>query len=233
METTRPAPLAGSSSSAADLAKAALRRLALDKLEPTPENYARAYRLEAGDPPADAAALAALIERIVRGIERGSRAWTTARKKDSVLRVLAGSRSDAQRLQQRLSQLVASWDQDVGDTVAAELGAEAPTGAATEAPAEPLATLPITLEEPAAAVPNAAAVANLLADLAPWRRVSATFADTVGCALPERDSTAQELRQELETLNAQLLARGADAPLADSAEAFGQRAQLLIAHRHH
>ena len=28
----------------AQLAKAALRRLALEKLEPTPENYARAYQ---------------------------------------------------------------------------------------------------------------------------------------------------------------------------------------------
>ncbi|HEY9067043.1 MAG TPA: GGDEF domain-containing protein [Burkholderiaceae bacterium] len=231
METTRPAPLAGSSTSAADLAKAALRRLALDKLEPTPENYARAYRLEAGEPPADAAALAALIERIVRGIERGSRAWTAARKKDSLQRVLAGSRSDAQRLQQRLSQLVASWDQDVGDTVAAELGAE-PTGTApADGPAEALPTLSISLDEPAPG--DAPAAAGLPVDLTPWRRVSATFADTVGCALPERDSAAQDLRQELEALSAQLLARGADAPLADSTEAFGTRAQQLIAHRHH
>ncbi|HKX42997.1 MAG TPA: GGDEF domain-containing protein [Burkholderiaceae bacterium] len=233
METTRPAPLAGSSSSATDLAKAALRRLALDKLEPTPENYARAYRLEAGEAPADATALAALIERIVRGIERGSRAWTSARKKDSLLRVLAGSRSDAQRLQQRLTQLVASWDQDVGDTVAAELGAEAPGDAPGDAPTEALPTLPITLDEPAPAPSEAAAAASQTTDLAPWRRVSATLADTVGCALPERDGTAEDLRQELEALSAQLLARGADAPLADSAEAFGQRAQQLIAHRHH
>ena len=223
METTRPAPLAGSSSSteATQLAKAALRRLALDKLEPTPENYARAYRLEAGEPPADAAALATLIERIVRGIERGNRAWTTARKKDSLQRVLAGSRSDAQRLQQRLSQLVASWDHDVGDTLAAEFGADAPT--------ESLPTQPAALDTLLPPRPDGAAPA----DLVPWRRVSATFADTVACALTERDSAAQELRQELEALNAQLLARGADAPLAASAEAFGQRAQQVIAHRHH
>src|SRR5204862_387775 len=32
----------------AQLAKAALRRLVLDKLEPTPENYARAYQQEMG-----------------------------------------------------------------------------------------------------------------------------------------------------------------------------------------
>jgi len=36
--------------STAQLAKATLRRLVLEKLEPTPENYARAYALEQGGP---------------------------------------------------------------------------------------------------------------------------------------------------------------------------------------
>ena len=55
MEVTRPAALAGGASETAQLAKAALRRLALDRLEPTPENYARAWRQESGAPPAAAA----------------------------------------------------------------------------------------------------------------------------------------------------------------------------------
>ena len=99
--------------SPAQLAKAALRRLALDRLEPTPENYARAYAQEGGMrlPPAAGAVqapapestikgrdLAQLIERIARGLERGGRTWTTGRKKDSLQRVLDGSRADAQRL---------------------------------------------------------------------------------------------------------------------------------------
>ena len=45
--------------SAAETAKAALRRLALSKLEPTPENYARAWAEEGGAPPAAAPAAAA------------------------------------------------------------------------------------------------------------------------------------------------------------------------------
>ncbi len=116
METTRPATLSTSAVDTAQRAKAALRRLAVDKLEPTPENYARAWRQEGGEPPAtiapadDGPAIAALIERIVAGIERVSRGWTPARKKDSLKRVLAGSRSDAKRLQHRLGQLVSSWD---------------------------------------------------------------------------------------------------------------------------
>ena len=104
------------------LAKAALRRLAEQRLEPTPENYQRAYEAESGQPssppptapapldgpeggltPAeDGKRWSGLIDRIVRGAERGSRQWTTGRKKDSLKRVLEGSKSSADRLHQRL-----------------------------------------------------------------------------------------------------------------------------------
>ncbi|MDH0865169.1 GGDEF domain-containing protein [Mitsuaria sp. GD03876] len=181
------------------LAKAALRRLALDKLEPTPENYARAYAQEAGEPARDSGALperaqasmarllglavpdpqqrqgfaaqlregrwdelqralealqqthgpgaqaellAQLVERLMRGLERGGRQWTLARKKDGVLRVLQSNRSDPQRLMLRLRQLVASWDGDVGDsrveTQPAPLD-EAP-GASSSAASSPVAS---------------------------------------------------------------------------------------------
>lgn len=165
----------------ARLAKATLMRLAQEKLEPTPENYARAYREEAGDgapsamperahqllerlasrlwgggddgvmaelskaaqagrwdvadrlantPDASAGVWATLMDRVVRGIERGGKQWTTARKKDSLQRVLSGSRSDATKLQQRLSQLLISWDTDkieAAPAAEAECGAEAET----------------------------------------------------------------------------------------------------------
>ncbi|MFT3666466.1 diguanylate cyclase domain-containing protein [Piscinibacter sp.] len=111
-----PTPRPGAEVMPAQIAKAALRRLVLDKLEPTPDNYARAYAREAGEPTAgDGAALAELIGKLVSGIERGGRHWTAARRKDSLLRVLEGSRSDARRLQQRLTQLVASWGSDTPD----------------------------------------------------------------------------------------------------------------------
>ena len=138
MPTTPSGP---STPSPAQLAKAALRRLAEQRLEPTPDNYRQAYASEAGGsdqpvPPAadDASAspLAAqattaksdsqegqrwgsLIERVVRGVERGGRQWTAARKKDSLQRVLASSKSSATRLHQRLSQLVQGWDSDTLD----------------------------------------------------------------------------------------------------------------------
>jgi diguanylate cyclase len=280
---TRPTPLTGGSTDATQLAKAALRRLVLEKLEPTPENYAAAYRLEAGDaaslsvlperavklverlalrafdadptagaaaaadlarqmglgrwehaeralqaqPPADPAAYASLLERIVRGVERGSRAWTTARKKDSLQRVIAGSRSDSRRLQQRLTQLVASWDSDATEP-SGESMFDSAMGRSTE-PAELPATRPAPLDLPAA-VPAAADGPGL--DPVAWRRASASFSDTIACALAGQDGAAQDLLRELDALNAQVQAAGVDASLAASAETFGQRAQQVIAHRH-
>ena len=149
------------------LARAALRRLALAKEEPTPENYARAYAAEGGAAvsalPERARALlqrlaaplgeeaaagqavvrammagqwdtagtaidqataagatqstewANLLQRLVAGLERGSRAWTTARKKDSLARVLAGSRSDAQRLRERMRHLLHAWESETDE----------------------------------------------------------------------------------------------------------------------
>ena len=48
-------------------------------------------RLDAPDP--SGAQIASLIGRVVRGIERGGRHWTLARRKDSLQRVLEGSRA--------------------------------------------------------------------------------------------------------------------------------------------
>ena len=160
-------------------AKQALRRLTQAKLEPTPENYARAYAMESGQSAQSAAAdagmperaqpvlqrllqlgvgdlgerqelqrllrsaqfdealrradqllvnegpaaqgeqLAQTVDRLVRGLERGGRQWTLARKKDGLQRVLSANRSDAGRLIKRLRQLVLSWDSE------AEVGVEA------------------------------------------------------------------------------------------------------------
>lgn len=137
----------------AQLAKAALRRLAERQLEPTPENFRKAYEAELGSPlPAEAEAKPAatgrsdaeegqrwsgLIQRIVKGADRGGKNWTAARKKDSLQRVLDGSKGSGDRLHQRLGQLVQSWDTDKLDAPAAE-GAE--TAESTEANATPSAS---------------------------------------------------------------------------------------------
>ncbi len=138
----------------AQLAKAALRRLAERQLEPTPENFRKAYEAELGTPlPAEADAKAApagrsdaeegqrwsgLIQRIVKGADRGGKNWTAARKKDSLQRVLDGSKGSGDRLHQRLGQLVQSWDTDKLDAPVAEGGDGGPTaeGQATSSTAQ-------------------------------------------------------------------------------------------------
>ncbi|HEX4511871.1 MAG TPA: GGDEF domain-containing protein, partial [Burkholderiaceae bacterium] len=171
----------------AEIAKATLRRLALSKLEPTPENYAQAWAQETGRPAIALAnakgrpifeklvgrlfdeagpredllealmrnewetarrlveraadhqvgqsqAWAQTLEKLARGLERGGRQWTSARKKDSLQRVLDGNRSDSIRLQQRLKQLVTSWEGDVPEEAAA---AEGPPARGDGSAAEP------------------------------------------------------------------------------------------------
>ena len=226
MEATRPAALTGSAADNAQLAKAALRRLALDKLEPTPENYAKAWRQEAGEPPPalaeDGPAIAALIERIVRGIERGSRGWTTARKKDSLQRVLSGSRSDAKRLQQRLSQLVASWDSDAGEVEAAAPASDDDTVFA----AAPGVTLPAPLES------AFDVLSQTRAPLA-WGRAVDALGGTVQLALPSHDDAPHEITTALAALTDRINGEGATPALVGELEALCRRAAPILQHRHH
>jgi diguanylate cyclase len=261
-------------SSPAHIAKAALRRLALEKLEPTPENYERAYRIEAGgaavatllpergqrlverlaqrafdaeasggaaaaaefaqavargrwevaerslqnSPAPDASAIAALIERIVRGMERGGRNWTHARKKDGLQRVLQGSRSDPKRLQQRLAQLVSSWETDVAD---------APTEGLEEADAA------VVLDTDSAAVPPEIAAAAPSEAGNAWNRVLAPLGQTLQLALPADEGVPHELAAALAALVQRLQAEGATPALVDELETLCQRAGQVLQHRHH
>ncbi|MBA3596741.1 MAG: diguanylate cyclase [Methylibium sp.] len=164
-------------------------------MEPTPENFARAYQTERGDGgapvsasgplspasagPADSAdgeAWAVLIERTVRGLERGAKQWTTARKKDSLARVLGGSRSDAKRLQKRLSQLVASWDTDTpheapASDFAALDGNDGPT-----APTAPSALTALTAPTVLGPVPGGAEAVVASAGAAPASALASPLA---------------------------------------------------------
>jgi diguanylate cyclase len=284
----KPAPAApGGKPSAADTAKAALRRLALSKLEPTPENYARAWAEEGGAPPAAPPEPAATpapaavatsgarakavfdriaarlfddgtqrehlsqalqnadweaarglaeraaeqqvdqtqawtqtIARLARGLERGGRQWTAARKKDSLQRVLDGNRSDLARLQQRLRQLVASWDGDVVD----EAGAPDDAAAQAEAAPEPA---------PADAVDASAAPAAAAPAEGRWPPVLAHYDAALRTALPPDDARAVALAAELEALRDELKREGATTPLVAQAEDVCARARRLLAHRHH
>jgi diguanylate cyclase len=207
--------------SATHFAKAALRRLALEKLEPNPENFARAYLQEGGTlqakavpsaspAEADAAApqLAALIERVVRGVERGSRAWTTARKKEGLQRVLDSSRSDTARLKHRLNQLLASWESDT-ISVAANLDGAAANGIGglpSQADAE-AGTDAGTDADASAGPDDAAAIPT--PGLQPWQPVLASLSGALASALPETDPACRRLNQALAKVTQKLQVQGA------------------------
>jgi diguanylate cyclase len=253
MDTTRDSarPMAGArsdlipagASAPAMIAKAALRRLALSKAEPTPENYARAYAEEAGGAlPATAQALrpapalpastaeaagqgpawAQLIERIVRGVERGSKQWTTARKKDSLQRVLEGSRSDAQRLQQRLRQLLAGWESEGAPDVPASDFAPLDDGDAGAA-VDVAATIAATQAVAPPAVPSPQS----------WQPLVRQLETTVQSALPPAEPRAQELADALARLAGRIAAEGATADIVEQVASLCERARRLLAHRHH
>ncbi|HEY8973009.1 MAG TPA: diguanylate cyclase [Burkholderiaceae bacterium] len=286
--------------SAAETAKAALRRLALSKLEPTPENYARAWAEEGGAPavapPAPAASAAAAstsvakakgvydriaarlfedgtqreefaqalqradwdaarghversaesqaalsqglaltIEKLARGLERGGRQWTAARKKDSLQRVLEANRSDIARLHQRMKQLVASWDGDVADeTVDVDAGGghEAP-------PSRPMELLDLgsgTISE-GGSIELQGGIGHAPSERpgahGDWPPVLAQYDATLHVALPADDARATALSHELKDLQADLARDGATARLRAQAEALCERARRLLAHRHH
>ncbi len=222
MQVTRPLPLSASAVSTAQRAKAALLRLAVDKLEPTPENYARAWRQESGDPAAtsasadDGPALAALIERIVTGLERSSRGWTSARKKDGLKRVLAGSRSDGKRLQHRLGQLLASWDGDLSE-------AESTAAGDNLGP----------LSEPAVAAETVAApLDSESTGESGWARVIEALVASVQQALPVQADAPHPIAARLAAGVARIASEGVSPAAIDELEAACREAAPVLAQRH-
>lgn len=247
----------------AQLAKGALRRLAMGQQEPTPENFARAYAEESGQAapvlPERARALiermstrwvddaarreelvrafmqgqweqvgtalergaqagvmqaqawATLLERLVRGVERGSRQWSTARRKESLQRVLDGSRSDQQRLQQRLSSLLGAWESDAPVTAEAD---------AAEAPA-PAAPPPL---------PQATAEADLPSA---WPAAIDPLREAIDAGLPRDDARAADLADRLAALGARLADEGPSAAVLHELERTCAEIGRLFAHRHH
>lgn len=276
-----PAPTSGTpASTPAQVAKAALRRLAMRREEPTPANYARAWREEGGASLADTLPAAArqaltafavrtlpegtpaqreqlvaalmeqrfealdavpggpaapaappgqgwadLIDRTVRHVERGSKQWTTGRKKDSLQRVLSAGRGDAQRLQQRLKQLLASWDTDApAETGLDPRGTEA--AAAAEAPLESfVATQPSALSEPATPPPVPLPTR--------WPRVVSELEATVQAALPAADARASEVALRINELTGSVPECGPDDPLLAEFKDACEQARRVLQHRHH
>lgn len=234
----------------AQIAKAALVRLAQNRQEPTPENYRKAYALESGDdtgfggitqpapldglPPSsdDGTRWADLIGRIVRGAERGGRQWTTARKKDSLQRVIDGSRSSATRLHQRLDQLVRSWDSDTLDSTMLEDDGSPPS-ADTTAAAAPSA--PENTTAPASPSPASDSASPLAAWPALAQHALTQLEETVLVALPQDQAQSSEAANVLRTALAHSREPGTDeaATVQKQLTQACEQAQRVIEHRHH
>ncbi|WP_310385761.1 GGDEF domain-containing protein [Roseateles sp.] len=274
---------------AAQTAKAALVRLGQAQLEPTPENYARAYAVESGTeaapaalpeatqtlltkllalgvsnsqtrldlqvcirearwadairqveslqqtegPAAQAEATAQVIERLVRGLERGGRQWTMAKKKDGLQRVLEGNRSDTQRLLKRMRALVSSWDSDTSD---ASVDTNDDDGGSPTQFFLADDFAPSQLDQAGAPGPAAAATPPQQAVMAApnsWLPLGASLHDTVQHALKSPEGYADALMAELAAAHRDLRRSGATPAAAEQIEALCQRARHMLDHRQH
>jgi diguanylate cyclase len=190
-------------------------------------------------PGAQGEAMAGTIERLLRGLERGGRQWTVARKKDGVQRVLTGNRSDPQRLLTRLRQLVLSWDSDVADVaVDTQFGEDDSGGESDDDDDNGDAGTPTQFftDGEAEAAPQSPPTGTDTAALRAWGGVSGSLQDTVEHALraPEgSDAMVTELLGELQAARLSLQLQGADAPRAEAMEALCVRARRLLDHRQH
>lgn len=304
-EQRRPSPSRSPAGApAAQIAKAALLRLAQAQLEPTPENYARAYAVESGSeaaptslpegpqnlinkltnlgvgssqtrmdlqgfvregrwddavrqveqlqqtegPAAQAEALAQVLERLVRGLERGGRQWTLARKKDGLQRVLENNRSDAKRMLKRMQQLVSSWDSDVADAniSTSDDDAGASSGSPTQFMMEEEEDFPDSRADldssepllnlapmPAATAPQDFATTAAASPPSNWPQIGTSLHGTVQHALQSKEGYAAELMAELNAAQKELLRAGASPERAAQMEALCLRARHMLDHRQH
>ena len=236
------------------LAKAALKRLAQDRAEPTPENYRRAYELEAGVPPEAAgkaeappsasppSALVAndeawsdILERVVKQLDRSTKLWTPARKKDSLQRIFSGSRQNPHRLQQRLQQLLSSWEnnreEDGGGGPGTDLAGLVASQPAPLDALEPLestrgeAGLP-TLSLDAPTVPSVTDATDV------WPAAVDALTRTAQAALPAAEARAQEASLDLQHAVRDVKA-AAHAQALEALTTACEQAQHVIEHRNH
>ena len=181
-----------------------------------------------------AQAWAALIDRLAKGLERGARHWTGARKKDSLQRLLDGSRSDARLLQQRMGQLISAWetDQPDADVDAVQTAAAAAAGDGAARPGVAATTGGAVAAAGPTAV-DAATVAALAAERAAGHPAMIDALQLTVCAgLPNGDARAAELADELSVLARQVRSDGATPALADAVAKVCGRAQRWLGLRH-
>ncbi|TXH43934.1 MAG: GGDEF domain-containing protein [Burkholderiaceae bacterium] len=103
------------------------------------------------------------LQRMVGSLDRGGRQWTGARKRESLQRLLSGSRVDPNLLLQRLKQLVTSWDDDRADEPVVEAGAELSPGETSPSLAAVSTTVPTSVQAaaPSGLSPSSVDVATM------------------------------------------------------------------------
>jgi diguanylate cyclase len=166
-----------------------------------------------------------LLQRLTLGLERGSRLWTAARKKESLMRVLGGSRRDAQRLRDRVRHLLTAWEAESD-----EPPVDSVHGALDGAAAAAAAPLPVAGDD---LPPAPTAAADTHSPMRDWSALVQSLEGTVRAALPEGEARAADLAQSLAQLSRQVAEAGATPELAKNADALCQRARRLLAHRQH
>ena len=159
------------------------------------------------------------MQRLAHGLERGSRLWTAARKKDSLGRVLSGSRSDPRRLRERIRHLLTAWEAETDEPLVDTLsgGLDDVVG-------------PTTAQSAPEAAPDPTAERVAPRD---WSTLVSSLEGTVRAALPAGEARADELAQELMQLSQRVAEAGATPELVQHADALCQRARRLLAHRQH
>lgn len=108
-----------------------------------------------------------VLRRLARGLEGGGKNWTGARKKDNLQRVLDSSHRDAQRMQQRLGQLIIVWEKD---QPGAEVDALSADSEALASPAPAVVAVAVAASAVARPVQASRALKNLAARVTEWLR---------------------------------------------------------------
>ncbi|RZK99815.1 MAG: diguanylate cyclase [Rubrivivax sp.] len=177
--------------------------------------------------------LLALIAVVTVVTSLGAMQWTAGRKKDSLQRVLEGSKNSATRLHQRLSQLVGGWDSDTLDDSLLEVVDAPPDAPEAVVNGQPAAA--------SAATSQASAAAPTAKPNPSWSPLAdhavAQLHGTLVTALPDSLSQAQEAKTELQ----QALQQGRQADLPPAALDAAQQqitqacdqARRIIEHRYH
>ena len=222
-----------SSQSLVDVARATLRFLAQRRLEPTPDNYARAWAEQAGsgrrmsvEPagPPDAMVRggdwADLIESLLSNLHRSGPRWTADRRRQGLARVFRSSRDDVALLQRRLQALARLWESDgpMAAVAAAQAGGHDPSRDAAL--------------EGAASAESGTAPLRVAPTDPDWTRIAAALTRVCTAALPAEDERASRMVVRLRALCEELVHPETVALPVAEVEALCAEAASWLGHRH-